>query len=385
MTNFKKAVRKIHLWLGLASGLVVFIVAITGCLYVFQKEINESYYDEVFFIEKQNKATLPLSALLNNAQTALGGNKPVNFITCHGQGDRAWEFGAYKEGDKNALTYFGALAYYQVACVDPYTGKVTGVIDYKYNFFNIVKYLHWSLLLNTCYGQPIVGYATLLFVIMLITGMILWWPKKWNQTNRNNSLRIKWNATFKRLVYDLHKVPGFYAMSIALIISLTGMVWALDWFQKTVYVVATQSVTPPTYVATKSNGTAIKSISPLDIAFDHACSLFKEKDRIGVSLPGSKDGYYSIVGYRGKETYYNYDELRYDQYSGELLYRRNYGARTRGEQLTGMNYDIHVGAILGLPGKIMAFIGSLVAASLPVTGTLIWIGRKRKKKYLAVA
>jgi uncharacterized iron-regulated membrane protein len=46
-----------------------------------------------------------------------------------------------------------------------------------------------------------------------------------------------------------------------------------------------------------------------------------------------------------------------------------------------MNYDIHVGAVLGLTGKILAFIASLVAASLPVTGTLIWIGRKRKMKY----
>ena len=45
-----------------------------------------------------------------------------------------------------------------------------------------------------------------------------------------------------------------------------------------------------------------------------------------------------------------------------------------------MNYDIHVGAVLGLPGKILAFFASLIAASLPVTGFVIWWGRRKKSK-----
>ncbi|MFC1223951.1 PepSY domain-containing protein [Pedobacter sp. BG31] len=45
-----------------------------------------------------------------------------------------------------------------------------------------------------------------------------------------------------------------------------------------------------------------------------------------------------------------------------------------------MNYDIHVGAILGLPGKVMAFFASLIAASLPITGFIIWWGKKKKNK-----
>jgi len=45
-----------------------------------------------------------------------------------------------------------------------------------------------------------------------------------------------------------------------------------------------------------------------------------------------------------------------------------------------MNYDIHIGAVLGLPGKIMAFVASLIAASLPITGFIIWWGRKKKSK-----
>jgi uncharacterized iron-regulated membrane protein len=49
-----------------------------------------------------------------------------------------------------------------------------------------------------------------------------------------------------------------------------------------------------------------------------------------------------------------------------------------GERLVEMNYDIHVGAIGGLTGKIIAFIASLVCASLPVTGFIIWWGKRRR-------
>jgi uncharacterized iron-regulated membrane protein len=45
-----------------------------------------------------------------------------------------------------------------------------------------------------------------------------------------------------------------------------------------------------------------------------------------------------------------------------------------------MNYDIHVGSILGLPGKFLAFFASLIGATLPVTGFIIWWVKGRKKK-----
>jgi len=50
------------------------------------------------------------------------------------------------------------------------------------------------------------------------------------------------------------------------------------------------------------------------------------------------------------------------------------------DKIVRMNYDIHVGAVLGLPGKFLAFFASLVAASMPVTGFCIWWGRRKKKK-----
>jgi uncharacterized iron-regulated membrane protein len=42
-----------------------------------------------------------------------------------------------------------------------------------------------------------------------------------------------------------------------------------------------------------------------------------------------------------------------------------------------MYYDIHIGRIIGLPGQLLLFFSSLIVASLPFSGLLIWIGRKK--------
>jgi len=60
------------------------------------------------------------------------------------------------------------------------------------------------------------------------------------------------------------------------------------------------------------------------------------------------------------------------------VYAGSFRDATIANKFNRMNYDIHVGAILGLPGKILAFFASLIAASLPVTGFYIWWGRRRK-------
>ena len=63
--NFKKAIGKIHLWLGLSSGIIVFIIAVTGCLYAFQEEI-QNITEEYRFVEKQDK---PRKSLNKNKPT----------------------------------------------------------------------------------------------------------------------------------------------------------------------------------------------------------------------------------------------------------------------------------------------------------------------------
>ena len=368
--TLKYWIGQLHLWLGLASGLVVLIVSITGCLFVFQQEISEAIHKEWFFVEPSPAAPLPLSFLKEKAQAALGPDRSINSITTYPQPDRSMEFMAYR-GNDSALTYFGAVVYYQSVFLNPYTGAVTGWRDYKYDFFFIVKDLHWSLLLSTPYGQPIVSWSTLIFVILLITGIVLWWPKKWTKAWRDRSFKIKWKASFKRVNYDLHNVPGFYSLLPALIISYTGLVFSFSWL----------SPAPAPQIAKRSDTTRLATTSdPLEKALQTAKNWLPGASRFSLSPAAGKEGVIYLFAYKGRDTYYGYDILQFDQYSGVLLDHNRDKEKKAVQRLFEKNYDIHVGAIGGLTGKIIAFIASLICASLPVTGFLIWWGKGRKKK-----
>ena len=105
---------------------------------------------------------------------------------------------------------------------------------------------------------------------------------------------------------------------------------------------------------------------------------------LGVYFASSKTDPVEVVVNHRPGTYYKSDFYHYDQYTGlELPATGSYAGRFAdariADKIVRMNYDMHVGAILGLPGKLLAFFASLIAASLPVTGFVIWRGRRKKR------
>lgn len=377
--DFKHWVGKAHLWLGLASGLIVLLLGITGCLYVFSVEITSWVREDAMYVKEIKENRLPPSVLWKNAQAALGPDKKLNSVNIYTNPSKAVSFYSYEGGDEDAVWYFDTIKHYVSVYVDPYTGEVLGIYDEEKDFFNVIKMLHWSLLLTTPIGQPITGWATFIFVVMLITGIILWWPK--NKSARKQRLWFQWkdSTKWRRKNYDLHNILGFYIAVIAIIIAFTGMVWSFTWFQAIVYVAGSDTITPPEYVTKQST----LSKGDKDIAFDKAYQIASQKynDAGGISLSyaseptGVLDVY--IQQYEGK--YFVNHNMQFDQYTGKLLYERNHSEKNFGEKLITANYDIHVGAILGIPGKILAFLASFIASMLPVTGFLIWWGRTNKK------
>ncbi len=383
---FKKSIGKIHLWLGLLSGIIVFIVSLTGCIFVFNQEFTSVFRKDILYVKPQEK-TIPLSQLWENTQQQIGKNTELFWVNTSNNSEKSWVFYAYKpNNDPGAITYFESLDYYKSVYVNPYTGEILRIYDEKMDFFNIVKMLHWSLLLKDDYGKPIVGYATLIFVLMLITGFILWWPK--NRAARKQRFSFKWKSgmSWKRKNYDIHSILGFYIGSVAMIISLTGLVWAFTWMQSLVYIVGSLSLTPPDLSIATSTHTESRILA-MDKALAISKKLYPEASTVTLTPPFTEPVppftkyaviLVSVQQYDG--LYYVHHHLQFDQYTGELLKKEDYQDKNFGEKLIDANYDIHVGAILGFPGKVLAFIVSLICASLPLTGFLIWRGRRRRKK-----
>jgi uncharacterized iron-regulated membrane protein len=254
---------------------------------------------------------------------------------------------------------------------------VLGILDREMEFFGIVKMLHWSLLLKTDYGQPIVGWSTFIFVFMLFTGLILWWPK--NKSAKKQRFSIKWGSSWRRVNYDLHHVLGFYISAVVLLVACTGMVWAFTWFEEAVYAVAAGTTErPKTERVTSTPGAKIGH--PVDMAHAGAQEAYPSVYALWISAPKDSTSAVGVYVQERDGVYYKNASMQFDQYSGVLLAHKKYQDKNMGEKVIEANYDIHIGAILGLPGKIIAFCASLISTSLPVTGFMIWWGRKNAQR-----
>lgn len=375
--NFKKINAFLHLWLGLGSGLIVFIVSITGCIYVFEKEIR-SLYEPWQYVKPQQEAFLLPTQLAGLARPNMGGVKP-NSIR-YGQKDEAVTVSNFNRKKGTSVVVF----------MNPYTGKVihTEKKNRKSNsdFFRFILNGHRALWLPYPIGRPIVGAAVLIFVLLLVSGIILWWPKKWIRSIRDKSFKIKWNASFKRKNYDLHNVLGFYTFLFLLIISLTGLVYSYKWYSKSLYWLSSGGKSMKEFKRAVSDTTATGTFKPGDIDQLYRKIVAADKtENILVSLPEKPSDAIGFVVYLKAGTLYKTNRYSFDQLSLKPItdgspFSGKYTDASAADKLRRMNYDLHIGAILGIPTKILAFLASLISASLPITGFIIWYGRKFKKK-----
>lgn len=368
----------LHLWLGLVTGLIMIVVCLTACIWVFNDEITDMMEPETR-IAYQDKPVIAPSALIHIADSVYPGKKP-NYAT-YRQGRAI--FMALGEGRSGNTTLR----------IDPYSGKLISKEVRKKgetDFFRFILNGHRFLWLPYEIGRPIVNYGTLIFVIILITGMVLWWPRKWTKATRDQSFKIKWKASFKRVNYDLHNVLGFYSLLFLSAIALTGMVYGIEWYSKGLYWVTSGGSSLPEFKRSKSDSLQLgKFFTPTEV-------MDNSWNQVATMHPEAKGFYYSfadtsrpsssisITVYPTTGKYYNNRNYTFDQHTGKRLKgnpmtETSYENASFAGKLRRMNYDIHVGSILGLPGKFIAFFAALTGASLPVTGFLVWWGKRKKK------
>lgn len=373
--KFKYWIGRLHLWLGLISGIFVCFLGITGCILAFQKEIEDAV-QTYRFTALQQKPLLAPTQLKAIADKALP-NKHAHSVT-------------YQPGRSTQVVYYDLLAdYYYIVFVNQYTGEVLKVKNMDDDFFRIIIMGHYYLWLPPEIGQPILTTATMMFVILLISGLILWWPK--SKAARKQRFSVKLKSKWRRLNYDLHNVLGFYMMFIGIFIGLTGMIMGFQWFAKSVYWVSSAGKNMTVFEETYSDTTSFVKLHPNAKAADVLWANFLKEDpsfkgSIDVHVPEDEKGAVEVAKNPDPTTYWKADYRYFDQHTlKEIEVKHLFGKfanATVADKIIRMNYDIHIGAIAGLPGKIIAFVASLIAASMPVTGVIIWLGRKKKKKNL---
>jgi len=370
--KIKKVIARLHLWLGLLTGLVMFIVCITGSIYVFEKEIR-NITEPYRTISKQDKEYLNPSVLMEIASKALSGNEVIIL--------------EYPSPDKSAIAAYWNKDEYKLVYINPYTGDVLRVKNMKRDFLRIVIEGHVGLWIPVI-GRKIVAWSTLIFMFLLISGIILWWPRKSNRKTLKRSFGIKFSGSKKRLIHDLHTSLGVYGFLILLVISITGLIWGFEWFSNGIYKITSGGKEPiSSWEKSYSDTTNLEKSKilkiPVDEIWNRYAGEYIDKDfSVSISNPVNKSDAINLYIRPDKNTIYRNKSLYFDQYSLNIIENKSlqameYEKSDTAQKIRKLNFDIHTGSVLGLGGKILAFLASLIGASLPVTGFIIWIAKKK--------
>jgi len=198
--SLRRALVVFHRWLALTTALVVIVVAATGAAISFESSVREAHAVRVV----PGGATLSLDTLAAWAIAAAGGGR-VAAISFGGMPDFAYVIDVEAGRTEHAVA------------MNPYTGTVIDTPPGPGRAEAVVRWmhqLHTSLLAGRT-GSMIVALVALASLVLVLTGLVLWW--------RDKLWRINWSASWKRTVFDLHHALGLFAALVLLAICGTGV------------------------------------------------------------------------------------------------------------------------------------------------------------------
>lgn len=367
--SLKKVLGKLHLWLGIIFAPLVFFVCLTGTIIVFSDEIIELSAGKARYVKEVKSERIPTEQLIEKLEKTFPERRTPTYIVTYRDPERSVRFNSYDPEKGLRMVY-----------VDPYTGEILKD-DSTIYFFYITAHLHNSLLLHKT-GSWIVDIAVIIFLIELLIGLILWWPKDWKPVSRKAVFTVKWSAPFKRVNFDFHRVFGFYGLAIALVLTLTGLIIAfkpLDTFTKNVFggnaAVELEKILP-------KNDTT-RMAFPINEAIEAAYSLYPEKQEVQLYTYRLKQsGYYTLnvakrIGLKSAEAN---EFLVVDKYTGDKIVLPEEGEMN--EKIENLYWAFHMGNWMGWISKLITFFGGVIATLLPVTGIIIWWHKSRNRRPL---
>lgn len=368
--GFRNFINDVHLWLGIGSGIILFVICLSGSFLVFEKEIK-SIFSEKIQLSGTDKPVKSLAQL--KSEIEISGVRKLRSLSIPDEAGAFYEVRIKTSaGERGGTTFL----------LNPYTAEIIAPpASAADDFMFIMLRLHRWLLFDTSIGRPIVGFATIIFLFLSFSGLILWFPKKWKWKCIKPALTIKTNAHWKRINHDLHNTLGFYATPLIIVIALTGLCWSFEGYRETAGELLGAEIFG------RGRGEKLQVAPPgrpvgIEKIFAVAQSQFPQKGEIEILFPTRRNPVYSIRKF-GPSTFTPAmaDQLIISS-SGKLLSKDIFREKPFNEKIASLIKPIHTGHVFGTFSKILYFLVCLVATSLPVTGTIIWINKLKKKQQL---
>ena len=380
----KKIFEKIHLWLSVPFGLIITLICFSGAMLVFEDEVNELFRHELYYVETVGEVPLPIEQLLEKVTATLPDSVSVTSVSISSDSERAYQVNLSKP--RRASLY-----------VDQYTGEVKGKSE-RSGFFMFMFRMHRWLLDSMkqdggiFWGKMIVGTSTLMFVFVLISGVVVWWPR--TRKALKNSLKIVANKGWRRFWYDLHVAGGMYALVFLLAMALTGLTWSFQWYRTGFYKTFGVEVQPSmghgnaAANATAKGGKRDGKPEGREGRGAHRYSPYTNWQQVYEQLAEANPDYKQISVSDGSASVAvprfgnqrGTDRYKFNPRNGEITETTLYKDLDNSGKIRGWIYSVHVGSWGGMLTRILTFVAALIGASLPLTGYYLWIRKKIKRR-----
>ena len=371
----KKVFRNIHLWLSVPFGLIITLICFSGTMLVFENEVMELCHRDLYYVRKVKARTIPMDELMAKVSGILPDSVSITGISISSDPERTYQVSLSKP-------HRASLS------VDQYTGEVKGRSGRTPFFLAMFKLHRW--LLDSMkpdggifVGKVVVGTSTLMFVFVLISGIVIWWPR----TKRvlKNSLKITVGKGWRRFWYDLHVVGGMYTLVLLLAMAITGLTWSFSWYRTGFYKVLGVELSKQPHSKNKENSRANSVYGHTE---GQRLTLYANWEKVYDKLKTHNPDYKQITFSKGTATVsFNRlgnqraaDRYTFNPHNGEIIGTTFYEDTDKVSKIRGWIYSVHVGNWGGLFTRILTFIAALIGCTLPLTGYYLWLRRLRQRR-----
>ena len=376
----KKVLFQMHWFFGITAGLVLALMGITGALYSFEDEIVDALNPDTLFVQPQG-SHLSLAEMVTRVEAQ-----------AH---DKVSMFRIEPDSNRIAQVWFQPAPGQrrgEMHNFNPYTGEFTEDAVGQ-DFFAFILNLHRFLAAGE-YGKQVTAVCTLILVFFCLSGLYLRWPRQ--ALNWRVWLTLDWAKKGRSFNWDLHSVFGTWCLIVYLLLAVTGLMWSYDWFNNGVTKLIGD---PPVAGEQRRGGGPRPTPGPRDAApvqsaaADYAAIADTIQKTAGPDLKAYNLrmpqglGQMATVFYVLKDAPHPraLNQITLDPSNGQLKAVSRYADKSYGAQLLVSNYSLHTGSYWGLPGRIVITAAALLMPLFFITGWLLYLDRRRRKREVRAA
>lgn len=369
--TFRKTIFWLHLLAGLIAGLSIAIMCFTGTTLAFEKELIAYAERDARRIPAPaaESPRLSLAEMLARVRTAHP-NPPLSGITLENHPYAAVAFTA----GRNETFY-----------INPYSGEIRQATATRTrNFLRLMEDWHRQLALGGTHrplGKAINGAGNVAFFFLAVSGLYLWWPRKWRTKGLQRSLWFVPAANAKARDWNWHNVIGFWSAPVLIVLTLTALPISYRWAGNLIFTLTGTPPPPPTSAPVGPTATLPARAAETQPLSAENLIARAQKERPTWTTLTYRAGNVganptpATVALRTADAWPRtaLTTLSLDPFTGEIVKINGYANLNAAQQVRSWTRFLHTGEALGTLGQALAALASLGGCVLVYTGfALVW-------------